>query len=902
MADSINDPIAEQIARANAQTEMARARMLDEMYRTRALMDAQTSTSRGFMDRVQGFAAGTARATMGAARYAGGMAIGAAGHAVPYIVMGGGYAGSYGPGVGRSIMQAFGMGGDAFDYGPAMAGHMGSYYAGAQSFGGLLYESGLGAALRDTIGMGMFFRDVNQRFGVAPGIIRERSQEELGLRFETVGNRFLSSLPFASRMGTRFYGMEEDIQRSLAQRLSFMNTRGMAGSRSTGRGFRATSDIVERLADRQTEALSLINRQLGYNLSDADAQAALDTGLATFGDFEISSSLRGGRDNFSGKLRDATQGVHRAASELRVSTQDLRQFRESMRRYGDSALTLAMEADAARDIKSGRFIGSTQSVIRARDQYAREAFAMGIDDQAGTRAYADLASRRSVSLYEAARDGVMKRSTLGMYGGEDEAAQARNFRQRVTQVGLGVMQDPATRALVYQNPEYIQQVLRGGGGGVMGRYRALAGATLSNPFGATLAQYDARTYAAAAQSGLLLQFRQAQEDVDFMRPIYRQFMSDTEMRGMETHGLVERTGMEPFEAVRQAEFIRGLDTRMGSRAGGGLYYRAMQAATGVTERRVRGLMGRAAAMGIDPSSLTDRQIRRYMDNAAGGSARRDFLRAGDWEKGRRGGGLMDRWLHPGGYESSELQKRFDALIAGGFSVEDINAELRMSVVNGQSAGEHFRLSDSGHLQVWSKGRFQDYEQVSWADKRIGDDRWTTNTAEGMRLVVNDLGKRMRDPLPIRDSAAMEELYAGSGKGTEEERLSRILSGSQDITLNRLSVALQQAFGTDNAVSADETLKEFGLSGGTQILREYYRQKGFTTDGELSDKLEGVRTPEDFNKRIQEIVAGGDQALLNKLNTEMLVRRESDANRSVDRMRHDGSHETRPLYVKQVNNP
>ena len=923
---NINDPLQEQMERMTARAEASRARMLDEIQRQRMMADQQLSRSQGFMDRATSATFHTARSTMQTAYR----------HAAPPMAAGAGYVGAHTPALGSQVMQAFGVGGGIFAQGPQLRGGEGSYYGGSQSFGGLLYEAGLGQALQSTIGMGMFFQDVNQRFGVAPGVIQEAARDELALRFESVGNRFMSSLPMAGRIGTRFNAMEEDIQRGMSRRLSFMRSQGLAGAKGTGRGFRSSSYLVERMAQSQTDAMSKINRQLGYGLSDEDAQQMMATGMATFDDFELERDIRGGdTQGLTQKLKSATQGVHKAAQQLRVDAKELQAFRESMKVYADSAGTLAAEAEVGRDIQAGFTVGSPQAALHARRQYFREAYALGVDDLAGQRGYGMQQARRVTNLYDSAVRGEMDPQTLAMYGGATRDEQARIFRQRTAQYGLQAMNDPALRGQMYQDPGYTQSLLAGRGGGVMGRLQAQAGAQLANPFAPTLALYDERTRETAANSGLLSQFRMAQQHTEMMRPFYDNFnLSESEIENMTAHQLAQQTGMDPIEARRRAAEMRGNDEMMTSilgskadgKAGAALMHRARAVSPGATPEASAALLKAARAAGMNPEDLTEDQIRNFItantDDANVSAARRrvagfdsksrtttrrvmgdpkDFNRPSISTTKRRqikNGRIVDEFGDEG-LETSEWKKMVSDLLALGKTPEEINAALEQA-----GAGNQFRVDEGGDLKVWSHGdggwthtdNVGDYSiwASNWADGRLGDDEWQRKASVGMYQALSAMGDELasRGITPVKARAADMKAFRG------DLTIDEIMSGSgKSMTDKQLGFRRAFSANGDNRIQGSELTTVLGESRAKNLLREYYSSQGMKGDA-LKNAMAGITDSKSFGAAI-DAIPDEQRAVLRALTAEHYVAYERSKVDTAARARADGSSKETALWVREA---
>lgn len=877
MPESIGDPVAYQIERMARRTEENRQRMYDQMMR-------QSAASTAEMGRVQMISSQALGMARGAAVSVGRGVAAVPSMMAPGVAMGAGYAGAQASSFAPDALSAFSLQGGPLAYGPQTRGAIGGYYAGAQSFGGLLYEAGLGSALNAATG-GLFFRDVNRRFGVAPGIIEEASRDELGLRFESIGNRFLSSLPFARRMGVGFRDLEERNQRRMAQRLSFVRSAGMAGASRTGYGFRSRSGFIEGIAEGQDEAYRSLDTMLGYSGDREDMLAATEAGLAGFGNAELERMARDDPQKITRELRDATITVERLARQTKLDIDAVREFRQALSGYMEEGGVTEFISGVGRDVQAGGLFGGQTAGARraAAMQRAREAFALGMDPtQFG--GFDIMRQRQSTALYESAVRGEVDRSTLYMYGGANDADAAERFNLRMARMGLQAnMGSPGMRTLAFQAPGAFRQVL-GGQMNQMDILGAQAGATLANPFAATTALYDPATLNRMQNARGLGAFQRARAMVTMQEPVMRaagatgqdveaQMMEQfREMAGIaETHeGRMEARRLFQRFSDRQRNLRRLLPNDRDA-SGAMLLMQEMEelnpavtpeqaaAAFGeigdVGERfggmAARRALARNAARGLGDTGMSRffaTETKRIRIGSRPGHHRNVNIPVYGTRSRRRriiDGELMDtddEFL--AGREEGVRTNLFQDAIASAISDYNMTPKQINELIR-EEAGSNwnrYMLDDTGNLMVWSsdnrdRAEWQNVETVSDARDRLGDSGYEQEGAKVLFRVlerINNMnaGGAMATGLrrqAFRRTGASGELFLSNlGGGELGDRVSTLFRTKDTSTLNRFQREFLGTFargsGADRQVTGAGLVQGFGgrENGGLAQAKEFLR--------------------------------------------------------------------------------
>ena len=904
MYESINDPIHEQMQRMAARTEASRRQMYDEMMRQRASMDMQSARTQGIMSQAW-------MATQRAAQFTASAASSVYGHAAPPIGASMAYMGARMPSLGRETLAAFGMGGGAFAYGPQLRGMVGGYYSGAQSFGGLLYEGMIGDALKSTLGMGLFFQDVNKRFGVAPGIIREAASDELALRLSAVGNKAMAGIPIAAtRLGWRFKAIEQDVQRDLTQRLSFIRSDGMDGGAFTGYGFRSSSSVMEGMTSAQMRAFQTLNKRLGYGVSNDEVQAAMNAAIAGFSERELENAMAADPSGktLSRRLEKVTADMERVARDTHADIKAIQNFRAALRSFGDEAGITVAEGIVASDVQAGRLFGggNPEARLQAQLQFMNEARALGLDDLASQARYGGRQYNRSLAVYEQSRTGLISGAAFSMYGGDSDFERAQNYRRRVAQLGVqSGMSSPGLRALFYSGAGLAG--IQEGRLDYLGGLGAQANAMLRDPLASLKAEFDPNTQMLMASEGMFTQYASARAYARTVGSIYGVDEGSASFNSILYKTLQQKLGLgSPVEARRLADKYQNIERELykifGDRS-------KAEGAAGLASRletimpAVSGDMSAVANMykaNPNARNLSNEDLFTLALTAAGrpqmstayttgelsGTTR---IRLGmDPGEGRGGVSYMTanftnrRGVSKGrlmdidgreGLRTGDFNAWLTKIANQGGNIEDLN-----QIFAGNGGKWKVNRTDTGaELMVWTQKGWVRASEDSDQRDRIGTSYWNKDPLIKSWGELQEWERRHTtasgfaagstiDYLSLRPDAVRGFFGSGDAKGIQGKIAQLFESGGS----SAVQKEFYKSFTDSGKLTAASLLRGFGSRDRVRaFLKNYY--KPFQGGRDL--KLADMDTDEEVNSLLSSVTALGDLRL-------SLVRAHIDANASI----------------------
>lgn len=470
--------------RATQRAQELQDRAMAASLRQAATFDRQFASTQAAMDRAMQLTAAAAGVTYMAAR-----------SAAATTGVGFGYGYEQARRAGPQLAAAVGFGGGVFGPGGAAArGWEGPYYGGAQSFGGLLYEAGLGSALRGAFGFlpGRPFGDVNQVVGATPAMVAQRAQDELTLRMRSVGHGILTAMPLANRAGFTMGALAPDLSRDLAQRLSFIGGGDAAG----GRGFRATGGVVGAMSEGAIAGLRDVNRDMGYGLSAADARTFAGGLTSGMSGAELERFSRQSPDEIRRKSAQMIRSAKQTADVIRASAEEYVKIREAFGTLFDDAQIDPLLRQL------GGVAGGSLSQQQRRDVFTggvRTGLTSGMSSGAANAAGMARVNMAG-AIYSDIRSGVIDKSMAALYGATDGEQQLNLSAQRM-QIGLSFgMGSPGMSALYVADPAAARR-MESGQLSFLGGLQAQAGALLRDPFAPLQARFDPTAQEAMKRGG-----------------------------------------------------------------------------------------------------------------------------------------------------------------------------------------------------------------------------------------------------------------------------------------------------------------------------------------------------------------------------------------------------------------
>jgi len=492
-----------QIGASIQQSELARQRAMADMQRQVDEMQRRAAWHQGIADR-----AAQAGQAMG------GMAMGGAAHFYSNAATGAAYMYANAAQRASSAAAAFGMANLNLS-GPDARGIPGPYLSAGQSFGGLLYEGGLGRGLNALTG-NLFFRDVNQVLGLPPAMVGEMARDELALRGQKVFTTLGQGLPFSDYFGFRFNDIRDVTQRDVARRFSYLT--GPAASLAGGRGIRSTSALAEGIARSLEDAGERFDRARGYSLSkeeELDIRSATMNLMSVTQGQNFANLSAADRDADIRKMRNV---VHQMMANLRVSAKEAvgiaKEFGEFFSPESINQMTIGAQEAAAAGAAGAL---TPVQLMRMRAQASQAGLRLGMSDAQALQFGGTFINERGAILAQR-RAGLLSYGDLFMYGGSNADEAAMLMAQANRRLGLQFAADPGI-AMMYANRRGVQAMnqLAAGGvpGGIVGFMSAQAGVAAADPYAALRSRFDPQAKERQATTGLLAAFNQARSIANF---------------------------------------------------------------------------------------------------------------------------------------------------------------------------------------------------------------------------------------------------------------------------------------------------------------------------------------------------------------------------------------------------
>jgi len=532
--------VREQVDRIMERNEESR-RQTEQAAASNRIMELQReATQRQMMDRLSSIG----RTAVGAAGLIGAGVYAAGAGAMPMMGMGAAVAGAHTYGFRQQLAHSIGMGGGLTGSGPQTYGQFGSSLYAGRSFGGLLYEAGLGQTLNAAT-LGMFFQDANRNVGLDPAMTQQLASSELTARLRQAGQSFLYGLPFGSRAFGPGGVTAVRTQRDLAQRLSGYSFQdGLIG----GRGISANDKRLAAITDPITNRINSLNDEMGFSLTKEQAGdiTGAATGLLSSG--ELASMVRTGDGS---KMKRAVENVRGLISALRIDTKEAVQLSKEFEQFGDEAA--AQAGGFAARMTGGGMAGTYSGVALAlADRSARrEAAALGISGQRDQGMYAQAAITRRLGVFHQFDNN---RGAASMFGANAEQA-TEEYLNISRQAGLGYAGSSAGRAALYQSGAAAQML---SGGTMMDHLGAQSRALLGNPFAEMSFRFDPKRQLDAQLTGSDLAYREAQASAEYASRFFGGIRG-WDSRAFALGQYVRTTGATDSEAMRAFELNRQRD-------------------------------------------------------------------------------------------------------------------------------------------------------------------------------------------------------------------------------------------------------------------------------------------------------------------------------------------------------
>ena len=898
MADTTADRLSEQMNRMAQKVEETRQRMFEESQRARAAMENAMMSTRSFMDRALAGA-------MGAAALTGGIAVTGAQQYARYGPWGGATVGDIAHGVSQTALAAIGASGVASIFRPPPPST--SYFAAPMGLGSALFHAGVGQAIAGMTG-GLFGRSATIGPGYDPVLIRSRAGAELSLRFENIGNTALGYIPFAGDRMFAFRGMEEDMQRQIAQRLSFVRTGGRRGGEVGGFGFRASSAGIEDIAKGFGDTLRSMNRARGYDMSDEEAQQVTTGVLDQLSASEIERTVkRGGASGVRDKMKRAAETIARAKFSMNADLESINALTKALSEFMSSDGIDKFMATAMSRTPIG---GMSAMQIAQQDLvHLREGVAIGLGSGAAVR-YGRRRTNAAAALYNAAGD--IDPTTMNMYGGRSDMAAGLAFSARQAASGLQFGNSSVGIQALYQmDPGALRRL--GAGGGYMDFVRDQAFATLRNPFAALTAQYDPETQARMAAGGDFAAYRAARSEVAWRASMTGGLMDPAAQRAAAIQQYQRSTGisdnmeaMRRFElyGAREAFFTQEIGKKGGAQAAG-LYESLLKVSPSIKRKDVLDLI-RSGAIGAgdDPLSMSPARLLgllsgrgdRTLGEATGVEVGRFVASArsnmSDLEQRARGkwapaAGTMNR------VSTGEAQAQIAKLIRAGYSAEDINRAFRRN-----GAGSDFRVKD-GKLQLRTEGDITNWQFVDAMEEsallKQSDGRNLEGFGNALLGLASGAGQQqewrdMRDSTVAAMGSAGEEFTRGVRGGDFDAQVARMVKMQASSLNNSVQRDFRERFA--GGVTA-KSLFGLGLGDAKDVLSTSYKQRGASAD--VLKRISAARGEQDLASLVDDAlgVAGGEQRMLSLAAIVFAKRNEGILSSMAPKLGSEGS----PMWIR-----
>lgn len=924
-----NNDIRYSMSRATEMSERARDRMLADMERQRQQSFQSQASHQSYVNNLQSSAqsamAGAYAATSNAGR-----------GVIDNMMVGGRVAQEQLGYAANNISAAFGFGG-----GPNITGQnppidrgysSNNYFEARQSFGGLLYESGLGDVMSTLTG-GYFFQDVNQMIGMPAAQLRARSQAELGLRYNQFFKTIGSSLPLAGRRGVANQGIYSMRARELTQQFSGVRTDGIAGGMVGGRGFASNSRFISQVADAEQRAFADINRSMGYSLTDEDAAGLSRIADTMMTDIDRQRMVDMGGQRAGAKREQILRDTKKMLEDLRMDINEGMQFvselrgvmdpdqiqeyvRGSMRQYGTSSMQL----------NRGEY-------IRFQSQFMMSGIQSGMgvtQAQAYGASMVGLANQYQMM----GNAGGISRDVLNYFGGAGGLAR---FTEATGASTMGA--SPYLTTLAGADPSALTQALRGGS--YMGAMTSAAVAQAGNPFALLEAQFDPSARSRMQRFGMRAAFTQAQSAVSELGVVFGGSVQDRSRnrRAQVINQFMRNAGLnDPAKAMylydmyaSQSRTFRELgvgDDKMGLAMD--LYDRL--SASAITPEEVAALTGKldagtplhmlsAGALvdsvreddvkvpGVRMYRSKDEVIRYSLDGT-----RQTAYSPAQYAKRfvERDGTVYDldraksMFRSGRGIRGTDLASMLQDLMAAGYSEELINQRLT-------AGGKNAVRLRNGQMQVWGQGGWSNYsENEGYYGSYFGDDDWEAGTATRLVRTVEDLGTN-RDLLRAESGQLNREIgrnfknlgsvakaLFGVSAGGESGigYLSKVLGDSNlSADEKRFRKLIETGEGETTLALANRLSMGIGdrdLSGIIASL-EIASGSGLSTSAALSRGKELAGDKKELAAYLESVMQNNQKRLsFQSLVMDAFVRREADA----VGLRF-GEHFSKPLWVKEV---
>lgn len=495
--------INSQMGASLQQAEMARQRAMADMQRQVDEMHRRSAWHQSISDRAAQ-----------AGRAVGGAAMGAGAHFYSNAATGAAFTAAQLERAQSVAGAAIGMSGFQTN-GPMARGIPGPYLSSGQSFGGLMYDAGLGSALNAATG-NLFFRDANQVLGMPQGMVRQMAQDEMSLRMNKVVNVLGQALPFSDALGMRFNDIRDVTQRDVARRFSYLT--GQASSMSGGRGVSSTGALASGIARSLEDAGERFDRARGYSVSKEEEldirNATLNMMSSTQGQ-KFATMSASQRDSDIRKMRNV---VHQMMDNLRVSAKEAAEITQEFGEFFSPEQMGQMSRAVQTAISSGAG-GSLTGIQLQRMlvQSQRAGLQMGMSDSQAMKFGETFLNERGAILAQR-RSGLLSYGDMFMYGGSNADEAAALMAQANRRLGLQYGADPAI-GMMYANKNGVRAMndLAAGSnqGGIFGFMTSQANVAASDPYAALRARFDPQAKERQATTGLLAAFNQARQVADF---------------------------------------------------------------------------------------------------------------------------------------------------------------------------------------------------------------------------------------------------------------------------------------------------------------------------------------------------------------------------------------------------
>ena len=863
---SSSDDLSAQMERAARQVEENRRRMLEEAQQSRSIVDRLMENTRRAVDAA---AAGTAAA---AAAAAGAVAFGSQ-QFNRYGPWGSGTAGDIARGPRAAALEAISGSANVSLF--RRSSGAGNYFAEPMGVGELLFHAGAGAAMSAATG-GLIGSGAAVRFGYDPRLVQSRASSELDLRIQNIGNATLSALPFLGSRMFAFRGMEEDTQRLVAQRLSFIRSGGMRGAEVGGVGFKSNSSFIESISKGMGDELRRINSLRGFDLSDEEAGDIQTAALDTFSPAEIERLVRrGGAGGFKDKVTRAMRNINTLKADLNAEVRDIAEVRRALRGVIESS-----DIERFLGTAGGRGRGglNDMDVVRLEQQQIREGVAIGLRSSAAV-AYGRRQTSTAESLFASMSRGEIDPTTASMYGGSGGFDSAAALAARMRSIGLNFgNSDAGVRSLFYSDPGAASRM----SGGYVDILSRQALSVAANPFAATNALYDPDTQARMATGGAFAAFERARSSARFRSSVFGGRLGSeafkaygvTEFQRLAGIGdNAEAQRLYSLFADRETYFSSALGTGQGQRASG--LMEALSAISPDVSRDAVADLIRSGRIGPgdDISKMSPARVAALLagtDGLAGtgaaiGEAVRAYVADRQSNPGERPAG---RDYAPAGGDgrtrTTDLQANIRALMSAGFSATDINQALRA-----RGAGSQFSVGPDGSLRVWSsegqsdgRQRFTDAFSVSWADEFIGDDAWQRDSYSGLLKALSDLGgsaasqqswANMRERMFDATGAAGSAFLEGTSGQSVNDRIQSLLSTDPSKLGNKYQRDFRERFGKGLSGKA---LMSLGVDDARDLLTSFYKSRSGGASSEMISRISRAATEQDFSALADDVTRAG----------------------------------------------